>query len=188
MPTTIKKARKIIHEMVSLEYGLYQLNDQGASIRNVRLRKDRVIYDVILFDYDGDKSSRQNNVETSLKDIENFQKEQPNKNYRQKHESRGTMKTKAGTFTSVWDDGSIITTPATLNENTGEVTVHQSADVDIDGSLEREYFSLNGYEDDEFEVCTTCHSYILKTVMNPSIGKTLNEEQVCSNPDCESNL
>lgn len=76
---SIKEVRKIIHEKVSLENGLYQLNDQGASIRNVRLRKDRVIYDVILFDYDGDKSSRQNNVETSLKDIENFQKEQPNK-------------------------------------------------------------------------------------------------------------
>lgn len=91
-----------------------------------------------------------------------------------------------GTFTSVWDDGTIITTPAIL-EATGEVTT-KSVDAHIDGSLEREYFSPNDDEDDEIEVCTTCHSYILKTVMNPGMGHDLIEEQVCSNPDCESNL
>lgn len=94
---------------------------------------------------------------------------------------------KTGTFTSVWDDGSIITTPATLNENSGEVTA-KSVDADIDGCLEREYFSPNDDEDEEIEVCTTCHSYILKTVMNPGMGHDLIEEQVCSNPDCESRL
>jgi hypothetical protein len=76
MKLTIKETRKIIHEMVFLEHGLYQLNDQGASILNVKLRKDRVIYDVVLYDYNRDEISRQNNVEVSIKDIEKFQKEQ----------------------------------------------------------------------------------------------------------------
>jgi tRNA pseudouridine-54 N-methylase len=72
----IAKIRESLHEMVSLEHGLYRLNDQGASIRNVKLRKDRIIYDVVLFDYSDNSSSRHNGVETSFEELESFQKEQ----------------------------------------------------------------------------------------------------------------
>ena len=92
-----------------------------------------------------------------------------------------------GTFTSVWDDGTLITTPATLNKRTGEVTT-KAIDTNIDAGLKREYFSPADDEDDEIEVCTTCHSHILKPVMNPGMGHDLNEEPECMNPDCESHL
>jgi hypothetical protein len=93
------------------------------------------------------------------------------------------MKNKIGTFTSVWDDGSEITTPAALNLKTGELEVTQSKK-SPKGSLEREYFEDKDGE--EYEVCDTCHSYIMKAVMNPGMGHDLNEEQECSDPDCDS--
>ena len=88
-----------------------------------------------------------------------------------------------GVFVSVWSDGSEIRTPGALNLSTGEVNATMS-DTDPDGSLVREYFKDKDGE--EYEVCTTCHEYILKTAINPGIGHDLNEEQVCSNPDCNS--
>jgi hypothetical protein len=92
------------------------------------------------------------------------------------------------TFTSIWDDGSEIVTPANFDTKTGEVFA-DFADVDPNGSLEEEFITINkGADDeDEKEVCPVCHSYIMKTVMNPGIGHDLNEEEQCSDPDCESN-
>ena len=84
------------------------------------------------------------------------------------------------TFTSVWDDGSEITTPCTYNPETGEVNP-ESSNADPDGCLEREYIILP--DEEELEVCTSCHEYVLKTVMNPGIGHDLNEEQEC--PQCK---
>ena len=94
-----------------------------------------------------------------------------------------------GIFVSVWSDGCTIETSATLNPKTGEVTADQSNDTEDHGSLEREYFEYKNrkHQACEVEVCTTCHSYIMKTVMNPGIGHDLNEEKVCADPDCESN-
>ena len=88
-----------------------------------------------------------------------------------------------GSFTSEWSGG-IVTTPCRLDLNSGELFPEMVNAPNNLGGLEREYFEdKNG---DEHEVCTTCHEFILKTVMNPGKGHDLNEEEECSNPDCES--
>ncbi|MCX5884306.1 MAG: hypothetical protein NT096_00075 [Proteobacteria bacterium] len=87
-----------------------------------------------------------------------------------------------GSFVSVWDEGTV-QTQGTLNTKTGEVTAKFVNVPDL-GSLKREYFEDEA--EDIYEVCTECHEYILKSEMNPGIGHDLNEEQVCSNKDCES--
>jgi hypothetical protein len=90
-----------------------------------------------------------------------------------------------GTFTSVWDGDELITTPATLDETTGEVITES---VDVDGlylnSLDREFFTDE--EENDYEVCTECHNHILKTVMKNGVGKTLYEAQVCTDPECDN--
>ena len=92
-----------------------------------------------------------------------------------------------GTFVSVWDDGTEIRTPATLDTETGEVDA-ETADIENLDILQREYFesdeSFNSGE--EYDICPECHEYILKTVMKEGIGSTLYEDRVCSNPDCEN--
>ena len=97
------------------------------------------------------------------------------------------MTTHKGTFTSEWEEGTI-TIEGTYDDKTGEVTARIGDTGDL-GSLEREYFEYKNrkHQACEVEVCTTCHSYIMKTVMNPGIGHDLNEEKVCADPDCESN-
>lgn len=104
-----------------------------------------------------------------------------------------------GLFVSVWKDGSIIKTTATLNTETGEIITTQSNIPDhfnngrrcsqgfFDGrfqfrivpvsSLERQYFEN---QDDIFEICTECHKYIFKA------QKGLSKQMVCSNPNCDS--
>lgn len=92
-----------------------------------------------------------------------------------------------GTFVSVWDGGTEISTPATVDPQTGEITSEsiEATDVEI---LEREYFESNEFwnQGEEFEVCPVCHEYLTKVVMKEGIGKTLYEERVCMNPDCEN--
>lgn len=85
-------------------------------------------------------------------------------------------------FTSVWDDATI-TTPATYYPSTGEVSA-ECSDAAPEGSLEREYITLP--EEEEFGVCTTCHSYVLKTVVGDRADMSYGEYQECSDPDCES--
>ena len=89
-----------------------------------------------------------------------------------------------GTFTSVWDGGTEITTNAILDNETGEITCDSVDPGDVE-SLDREYFT-DGETQEEFRVCTTCHEHIL---VDPIFeGERLPEvELVCSNPYCESN-
>jgi hypothetical protein len=61
-------------------------------------------------------------------------------------------------FTSEWDDGSIVTTPCIYDTKTGEVTPETSTGPIPEGSLEREYITLP--DGDEKEVCQVCHSYL----------------------------
>jgi len=63
------------------------------------------------------------------------------------------------TFTTTWGDGSMITTPATYDPETGKVTA-ETADVDPDGCLISQYITLPDGE--EIFVCDTCHEYTLK--------------------------
>ena len=97
------------------------------------------------------------------------------------------------TFTSIWDDGTTVTTPCTYDPKTGEVTPELS-NAHPKGSLTREFITLpsawdNGDDPDgdELEVCDTCHEYVLKTVVGDRADKSYGEMQVCSNPDCENN-
>ena len=90
-----------------------------------------------------------------------------------------------GTFVSVWDDGTEIRTPATLDTATGEVDA-EIADVENLDILQREYFesdeSFNAGE--EYEICPECHTFILTTIMRDGIGHTYNEVKVCSDIEC----
>lgn len=95
----------------------------------------------------------------------------------------GTVSGDKGTFTSIWDDGTVIETALIeYDEKTGRVQADIS-DYDPNGSLVREFITLpNG---DDIDVCTKCHTYTLRSVMvEDETGKGLHEEQVC--PECEA--
>ena len=77
-----------------------------------------------------------------------------------------------------------MTTPCRLDLNSGELFPEIVDAPDDLGNLEREYFEDK--QGEEYEVCTACHEFILKAVMNPGIGHDLDEEMECSNSDCES--
>ena len=87
-----------------------------------------------------------------------------------------------GMFVSVWDDGSSIETEGTLDLQTGKIETTPANDSSDHGSLVREYFVDSN--DEEHEVCTECHEYILKTSMDPDqVGKGLSEVKTC--PNCK---
>lgn len=90
---------------------------------------------------------------------------------------------KKGTFTSVWDDGVEITSPAELDETTGEV-IPVSVEVEGLDILNREYFTDE--DGNEYEVCPECHTYIMKTIMVDGIGSCYDEKRVCSDRDCDN--
>jgi hypothetical protein len=86
------------------------------------------------------------------------------------------------TFTSVWDDGSVVTTPCIYHEDTGEVEPEVSEGTIPTGMVTREYISLdNG---DEIEVCLDCHSYTLKTAVGDLADCSYGEYRVCSDDEC----
>jgi len=72
-------------------------------------------------------------------------------------------------FTSVWDDGSEVTTPCIYDPATGEVTPEVSKGRIPEGCLEREFITLP--DGDEKEVCPVCHGFVMKTEMNPGQGR-----------------
>jgi len=90
-----------------------------------------------------------------------------------------------GIFVSNWDGGKVVT-PCYLDLITGEL-FSKTTNVGDLGTLESEKFYAGDEDGDEYDVCPDCHEYILKSEMNPGIGHDLNEEPVCSNPDCDSN-
>ena len=87
-----------------------------------------------------------------------------------------------GVFQSIWEEG-LIETQATLNLENGEVTANFSED----GS-EYEHLICEKFvdcEENEYEICPNCHSFIMKTVMeNDSVGNGVSEVKVCAG-DCE---
>jgi hypothetical protein len=85
-------------------------------------------------------------------------------------------------FTSVWDDGSEITTPGTYDPETGEVTGEVSKSLPPKGTLIREFITLP--DGDEKDVCMECHSYVLKTVVGERADLSYGEYQTCSDTDC----
>jgi len=83
-----------------------------------------------------------------------------------------------GTFTSDWDDGIEVTSKASLNTETGEISVMESSDVEGLDILDREYFTdENGKE---YEVCSECHQYIRKCEMvDDYVGNGLHAMYAC---------
>ena len=76
-----------------------------------------------------------------------------------------------GAYTSIWTGGIIIRMPCELDPETGEV-FHEN--VVVDQSFNRLYNErLEGFDGNEYEICTTCHRFIL-------------ENEVCSGRKCES--
>ena len=94
-----------------------------------------------------------------------------------------TPKIISGTLISVWT-GRVIQTPCKLNLKSGELFPDSMNTYGNLGNPIREYFE--DVNEEEYEVCSTCHEFILKIAMNPGIGHDLNEEEECSNPECES--
>lgn len=87
-----------------------------------------------------------------------------------------------GTFISVWDGGLEINTPAELFD-TGEVFARP---VHVEGleTLDEEYFTdENGKR---YDICPTCHTFILKTEMVERIGKQLIERTGCTDENCDN--
>lgn len=87
-------------------------------------------------------------------------------------------------FTSVWSDGSIVTTPAIYYPEERRVEAEASDSADPDGYLEREFIEFE--DGDTLEVCIDCHEYTLKPVMVPGVGHCLDESLECPNHDCIS--
>ena len=124
------------------------------------------------------------------KDVKNaIEKFEPAIKTKERHMNRKPpVKMIEGSFTSKWSGG-IVATTCRLDLNSGELFPEIIDAPDDLGNLEREYFTVSFPPADmgkEYEVCTTCHEFILKTVMNPGLGHDLNEEEECSNSDCES--
>jgi len=88
-----------------------------------------------------------------------------------------------GLFTSEWDQGMVVT-DCTLNTETGEL-FPEVVDTKDMGSLISEKFE--GDDGSEYEVCSSCHEYVLKgKIFKDKVGCGLHEEQVCANPNCDS--
>jgi hypothetical protein len=87
-----------------------------------------------------------------------------------------------GTFTSIWDDDVEITTNATLDTETGEVTTEAVEIDNVDILVGESFTDENG---NQYDICPECHEYILHTCMEPGIGHNLDEVKRCKNPDCD---
>lgn len=85
-------------------------------------------------------------------------------------------------FTSVWDDGSSITTHCVYVPDTGEVFPNTSKTIP-NRNLIREFITLKS--GDETTVCPECHEYIMKTVIGDRADLSYGEYLKCMNPDCE---
>jgi len=85
-------------------------------------------------------------------------------------------------FTSVWDDGSVVTTPCDYDPDTGEVNPEVSNGPVPTGMVDREYSTLEDGE--EIEVCLDCHSYTMKKVVGDRADLSYGEYGECRNPEC----
>jgi len=90
------------------------------------------------------------------------------------------------TFTSEWDDGSIVTTPCVYDDVTGQTDPEVSNGPVPTGMVLREYITLP--DGDELEVCHDCHEYVLRPVVGERADLSYGEYQECLNPDCPDHI
>jgi hypothetical protein len=88
-----------------------------------------------------------------------------------------------GNFTSVWDNGSI-TTPATLDTETGELSINS---VEVDDSFHNLVYEHFESSDGElFDVCDYCHDHVLREVQIVRDNGFEATTECCTDPDCEN--
>ena len=86
------------------------------------------------------------------------------------------------TFIIEWDNGQVVITDCLYNPKTGYTEPEISNGSVPEGSLMREYITLeNG---DELEVCQDCHEYVMKTTMGNKSDLSYGEVEECHNPNC----
>lgn len=85
-------------------------------------------------------------------------------------------------FTSEWDDGSIVTTPCVYNEQTGEVEPEVSEGPVPTGMVDREYITLRSGK--QITICPECHGYVMKTIVDDNADLSFGDHQECSDPNC----
>lgn len=85
-------------------------------------------------------------------------------------------------FTSVWDDGSIVTTPCVYNVETGYCDPDVSKGSIPTGMVTEEYITLASGE--QIAVCPDCHEYVMKTSIGDRGDLSYGEYQECSDPTC----
>jgi hypothetical protein len=82
-----------------------------------------------------------------------------------------------GFFESRWEEGTI-STPATLDLDTGEIETTSVCVGEEYENLNEEVFISSGGE--EYTVCPDCHYFITKTeVREDDVGNGLHDVQVC---------
>ena len=82
------------------------------------------------------------------------------------------------TFTSVWDDGQTVVTPAEYDEATGEVTAATASEAPY-AALVREFITLPDGE--TRDVCPECHEYVLRTAVGEREELSYGEYTECPN-------
>lgn len=87
-------------------------------------------------------------------------------------------------YTSVWDDGSIVTTPCIYHPESGLVEPEVFKGAVPTGTLVREYITLE--DGDELEVCPDCHEYVLRTVVGDRVDLSYGEYKECPNIERET--
>jgi phospholipid N-methyltransferase len=90
---------------------------------------------------------------------------------------------KKGNFISVWDEGTVITS-AILDEKTGSVETNSIEVNNNFNHLIEEVFETE--EGDEYDICPECHEFVLKSIIEEGVGKSLHERRICSNPECNN--
>jgi len=85
-------------------------------------------------------------------------------------------------FTSEWDDGSVVTTDCVYNEVTGEVEPEVSNDTPPVGMVEEEHITLRSGK--QITICPECHGYVMKTIVDDNADLSFGVHQECSDPNC----
>jgi len=70
-----KEARTLVRDYEEVQSGINRLSDCGVQVVNVRVRKTKVVADVIHLDYTEKTTKRTNDVEFPIADLENFRKQ-----------------------------------------------------------------------------------------------------------------
>jgi cell fate (sporulation/competence/biofilm development) regulator YlbF (YheA/YmcA/DUF963 family) len=69
-----KEAKGLIQEFESAQSGIERLADAGIAVRNIRIRKTKIIADVLHLDYSDNSHERFNDVEYPIDKLVEFKR------------------------------------------------------------------------------------------------------------------